>query len=61
MKKILLLLLPALLLGGCTASNESYYEHAQLMMGYGDHAAAAELFTQLGEYRDSGEYALYCA
>lgn len=62
MKKILLLLLPLmLLLSGCSASNESYYEHAQLLLGYGDHAAAAELFTQLGEYRQSGDYALYCA
>lgn len=63
MKKTLLLLLltAALALTGCSASNQSYYEHAQLLLGYGDYAQAAELFTQLGEYRQSGDYALYCA
>ena len=63
MKKTLLLLLltAALALTGCSASNQSYYEHAQLLLGYGDYAQAAELFTQLGEYRRSGDYALYCA
>jgi len=62
MKKICLLLcVTLLLLTGCSASNQSYYEHAQLLLGYGDYAAASELFMQLGEYRDSADYALYSA
>lgn len=45
---------------GCVRrSNQDYYEQAQLCLGCGDPATAAELFTQLGEYRDSADYALY--
>lgn len=51
----------ALTMGGCTASNEAYYERAQLYLGSGDFATAALLFSQLGEYADSADYALYCA
>lgn len=63
MKRILTLLL-ALGLGltatGCVRrSNQQYYEQAQLYLGSGDPATAAELFGQLGEYRDSADYALY--
>jgi hypothetical protein len=51
----------ALALTGCYASDISdYYQTAQLYLGHGDHASAAELFVQLGEYRDSADYALYC-
>lgn len=51
----------ALALTGCYASDISeYYQTAQLYLGQGDHAGAAELFVQLGEYRDSADYALYC-
>lgn len=42
-------------------SNQDYYEQAQLYLGCEDYATAAELFGQLGEYRDSADYALYAA
>ena len=42
-------------------SNQEYYERAQLYLGCGDYEAATELFTQLGEYEDSADYALYAA
>ena len=58
---ILLALLLALALTGCTASNQHYYEQAQLYLGSGDFAGAEMLFSQLGEYADSADYALYCA
>ena len=63
MKKALTLLL-ALSLGlmatACVSrSNQQYYEQAQLYLGSGDPATAAELFSQLGEYADSADYALY--
>ena len=63
MKKVLALLSLLMLLSaaGCTASNQTYYEQAQLYLGCGDYTAAAELFSQLGEYRDSADYALYAA
>ena len=64
MKKLSLvamLLCAALALTGCYASDiGDYYQTAQLYLGSGDHAAAAELFAQLGEYRDAADYALYC-
>ena len=65
MKRILTLLL-ALGLGvtatACVRrSNQQYYEQAQLYLGSGEPATAAELFSQLGEYRDSADYALYAA
>lgn len=46
--------------GGCAASNQTYYEQAQRYLGCGDYATAAQLFRQLGEYRDAAEYVLYC-
>ncbi|MGN0778001.1 MAG: tetratricopeptide repeat protein [Aristaeellaceae bacterium] len=65
MKKRLITLLAALALAltatGCTASNEDYYQQAQRFLGAGDFAGAAQLFDQLGGYKDSGEYALYAA
>lgn len=65
MKKALTLLAVLCLALSATAcvhrSNQEYYEQAQLYLGCGDHSAAAGLFSQLGEYRDSAEYALYAA
>ena len=58
---LLLLLSLCMSLCGCTLSNRDYYERAQLYLGSGDFATAAELFSQLGEYEDSADYALYCA
>lgn len=46
---------------GCTASNETYYQQAQRLLGAGEYDTAAELFDQLGGYADSTEYALYAA
>lgn len=63
-KFLTMLLLVCVSIGaaGCSAySNQRYYERAQLMMGSGEYAGAAELFEQLGEYEDSAEYALYAA
>lgn len=65
MKKALTMLLVLSL--GLTAtacvhySNQHYYEQAQLCVGSGEYARAAELFGLLGEYRDSADYALYAA
>ena len=50
----------ALCAGGCASSNQDYYEQAQRYLGYGDYATAARMFQQLGEYRASAEYQLYC-
>lgn len=65
MKKALSLLAVLCLALSATAcvhrSNQDYYERAQLYLGSGDCASAAELFRQLGEYRDSADYALYAA
>lgn len=61
MKRALLLLPLLLCLSGCTLSNEAYYHQAQLYLGSGDFTSAASMFTQLGEYEDSADYALYCA
>ena len=58
---LLMLLSLCLTLCGCTLSNRDYYERAQLYLGSGDFATAAQLFSQLGEYEDSADYALYCA
>ena len=58
---ILLALLLPLTLTGCSSSNQEYYERAQLYLGQGDYASAELLFSQLGEYADSADYALYCA
>lgn len=55
------LLLALLSVTGCTASNQTYYEQAQLFLGGGDYTSAADLFCRLGEYRDSADYALYAA
>lgn len=65
MKKALSLLAVLCLALSATAcvhiSNEHYYERAQRRLGCGEYEEAAELFGQLGEYRDSAEYALYTA
>ncbi len=65
MKKPFLLLIVCGLCLTVTAcsrpTNREYYEEAQLYLGAGDFEAAAMLFSQLGEYEDSAEYALYCA
>lgn len=61
MKRTLLLLPLLLCLSSCTLSNEAYYHQAQLYLGSGDFTSAASMFTQLGEYEDSADYALYCA
>ena len=58
---VLLALLLALTLTGCAQENRYYYEQAQLYLGAGDYGAAEELFSQLGEYADAADYALYCA
>lgn len=58
---ILLALLLTLTLTGCTASNQHYYEQAQLYLGAGEYDAAEMLFSQLGEYADAADYTLYCA
>ena len=55
-----LLLCMALPLTACSGTDvDEYYQTAQLYLGYGDYAYAAELFAQLGEYEDSADYALY--
>lgn len=57
-----LLLALCLSLTSCAAySNQRYYERAQLLLGSGECREAAELFSQLGEYADSADYALYAA
>lgn len=58
--KFLCLLLPALLLWGCTMSSDAYYQQAQLYLGSDDYATAADMFSQLGEYADAANYSLYC-
>lgn len=45
--------------GGCVYSNQQLYEQAQLCLGCEDYESAASIFSQLGEYKDSAEYALY--
>lgn len=64
MKKLPLLavlLCMALSLAACSRADISeYYQTAQLYLGCGDYDYAAELFSQLGEYEDSADYALYC-
>lgn len=65
MKKLSLLavmLCMAMALTACANTDiGEYYEHAQLYLGCGDYDYAAELFSQLGEYEDSADYALYAA
>lgn len=66
MLKKTLSLLAVLCLGLCATacvyrSNQEYYEQAQLYLGSGDYDTAADLFSQLGEYADSADYALYAA
>ena len=58
---ILLALMLALMATGCAASNQSYYEQAQLYLGSGEYNTAELLFRQMGEYADAADYALYCA
>lgn len=58
--KILCLLLPALLLCGCSLPNDVCYHKAQLYLGSDDYTTAADMFTSLGEYADAADYALYC-
>ncbi|MBR4081427.1 MAG: hypothetical protein IKK21_06555 [Clostridia bacterium] len=60
MKRVWAWILAAgLLCAGCADRNANYYEHAQRYLGGGEYELAAEVFEQLGEYRDAGEYALY--
>lgn len=62
MKKNLIALLAVtlLMLTGCgITTNEELYERAQVYLGSNDYERATMLFSQLGEYRDSAEYALY--
>ncbi len=63
MKKALSLLAVLCLALSATAcvrhSNQEYYEQAQIYLGCDDYETAAELFRQLGEYRDAADYALY--
>lgn len=65
MKKVFLLttvLCLTLTMTACTRpTNQEYYEEAQLYLGSGECETASLLFSQLGEYEDSAEYALYCA
>ena len=65
MKKALSLLAVLCLALSATAcvhrSNEYLYERAQLYLGADDYETAINLFGQLGEYRDSADYALYAA
>ena len=65
MKKTLTLLAVLALALTATAcalhSNQEYYEQAQLYLGSGDYETAADFFSQLGEYADSADYALYAA
>lgn len=65
MKKALTLLAVVCIAMTATAcvhrSNQQYYERAQLYLGSGEAEYAAELFAQLGEYRDSADYTLYAA
>lgn len=65
MKRLLMLLallcLPLLASSCVRLSNQQYYERAQLYLGAEDYARAEELFRQLGEYRDSADYALYAS
>ena len=58
---LLLALLLALTLAGCSQENRHYYEQAQLYLGAGDYGSAEMLFSQLGEYADAADYVLYCA
>lgn len=66
MTKRIIMLLAVLSLALCATScsqptNQEYYEQAQLYLGAGECDTAAILFSQLGEYADSANYALYCA
>lgn len=65
MKKALVLLTALCFSLSATAcfyrSNQDYYERAQLYLGSGDYEAAADIFSQLGEFGDSADYALYAA
>lgn len=60
MSLLAVLLCAALAMTSCaTQENRTYYEDAQLYLGCGEYESAAMLFSQLGEYADSAEYALY--
>lgn len=60
MSLLAVLLCAALVMTSCAAQdNRSYYEDAQLYLGNGNYEGAAQLFSQLGEYADSADYALY--
>lgn len=58
---LLALLCLGLTATGCTRPGVAdYYEDAHFYLGAQEYESAAALFAQLGEYRDAGEYALYC-
>lgn len=60
MSLLAVLLCVALAMTSCaTQENRTYYEDAQRYLGCGEYESAAMLFSQLGEYADSAEYALY--
>lgn len=60
MKLLPLLLALLLCLCSCAMPSDAYYQQAQLYLGSDDYTTAADMFTQLGEYADSADYALYC-
>lgn len=56
-----LLLAVLTMLTGCGVRSASRYEYAQELMAMREYEAAVNEFQQLGEYRDSGRFALYTA
>ena len=49
------------MLTACGITQQDRYEQAQLHLGYRDYESARSLFAELGEYEESGSYALYCS
>lgn len=49
-----------LCLSACAPKNIAFYEQAQRDLGEGYYEAAHDGFTRLGDYRDAGQYAVYC-
>ena len=60
MKKLIALLLSLAMLGMLTGCNSTDYKKAVSAYENGDYQAAVEIFTQLGDYKDSAEMALQC-
>ena len=59
--KLAALLGLCLSLNACAPANPALYEQAQRDLGEGYYEAAQEGFARLGDYRDAGQYALYCS